>query len=414
MAPTPTTGLADAMLPLIRTRSDLHRWSASNAHGRDMHEAIDILEQDTAAGPAERYAVTHKALTSAIKVIARADDSSGIIGDACIRLLNLHPRAAAAAQVKPSKLIDWMMAFQFGDNPVDYFELDIVAYADALGEQGVAAYRSRLAEIEASLGPRPNSEDRWQSANSGAWFTLDWNAKRLAILDRDIDAIVRTHVGDRKVAAWFHQTAEAFEEIGEYDLAIDWARQATQFNLGHQSVKASRYWAKLIDEHRPADSLDTRAFIFRRWPNSGTATELFRASGTAWPSYHDEVLQALSRQPYDAVIFTLNTLHDPRAAWDLAHDLSLDSDRGWATLIDEYERIDALAVIPIHERLVRTELSNTGAEHYRRAGRRLARMRKLVDGTARAAHVDSLIADLREEHRRRPRLQQEFTKAGLP
>ena len=39
----------------------------------------------------ERYAVTHKALTSAIKVIARADDSSGIIGDACRRLLELHP-----------------------------------------------------------------------------------------------------------------------------------------------------------------------------------------------------------------------------------------------------------------------------------------------------------------------------------
>ena len=141
------------------------------------------------------------------------------------------------------------MAFQFGDNPVDYFELDIVAYADALGEQGVGAYRSRLAEIEASLGPRPNSEDRWQSANSGAWFTLDWNAKRLAILDRDIDAIVRTHVGDRKVAARFQQTAEAFEEIGEYDLAIDWARQATQFNLGHcrEMVNTQCTFARRMD-----------------------------------------------------------------------------------------------------------------------------------------------------------------------
>jgi hypothetical protein len=37
------------------------------------------------------YVVTHKALASAIKVIARADDSSGIIGDACRRLLELHP-----------------------------------------------------------------------------------------------------------------------------------------------------------------------------------------------------------------------------------------------------------------------------------------------------------------------------------
>ena len=66
------------------------------------------------------YAVTHKALASAIKVIARADDSSGIIGDACRRLLELHPTVAAAAQG-----LAWgfylMVRFQF-DGDVDYFQ----------------------------------------------------------------------------------------------------------------------------------------------------------------------------------------------------------------------------------------------------------------------------------------------------
>lgn len=414
MASTPTTGLADDVLPLIRSRSDLHRWSAANAHGRDMHEAIDILEQDAEAGPAERYAVTHKALASAIKVIARADDSSGIIGDACRRLLDLHPRAAAAARIKPSKLIDWMIKFQFDDNDVDYFELDIAAYADALGDAGVAAYRDRLADIEASLGPRPSREDRWQSSHSHAWFTLDWNAKRLAVFDRDVDAIIRTHAGDRKVAAWFQDTAEAFEEIGEYDLAVDWARQATEFGLGHQSVTASRYWAKLLEAHRPADSLAARVFLFRRWPNSSTATDLHRAAGDDWPAHRNEVMATLSRQPYDAVTFTLRTLGDAQAAWDLAHDLCLDDDPGWAALIEVYEEIDPLAVLPVHERLVRSALTNTGAEHYRRAAVRLARMRTLAAGTVEAPSVDNLVAELREEHKRRPRLQQEFTRAGLP
>ncbi len=88
--------LSEAVLLLIRTRSDLHRWSAADAHGRQMHEAVDILEGAAAtAEPVEVYAVAHKALASAIKVIARADDSSGIIGDACRRLLGLHPKAAA-------------------------------------------------------------------------------------------------------------------------------------------------------------------------------------------------------------------------------------------------------------------------------------------------------------------------------
>ena len=77
--------LADAVLPLVRTRADLHRWSVANAHGVQMHDAVDLLEQAVESeDPATVYAVTHRALASAMKLIARADDSSGIIGDACL------------------------------------------------------------------------------------------------------------------------------------------------------------------------------------------------------------------------------------------------------------------------------------------------------------------------------------------
>lgn len=38
------TSLADAVLPLIRASAELWRWNTANAHGRDMHEAIDIVE----------------------------------------------------------------------------------------------------------------------------------------------------------------------------------------------------------------------------------------------------------------------------------------------------------------------------------------------------------------------------------
>ncbi len=96
------SALSDAVLPLVRTRAELLRWSASNEHGAQMHDAIDILEAAAATGdPADVYAVTHQALASAVKVISRADDSAGIIGDACRRPLDLHPRAAARAGVPP-------------------------------------------------------------------------------------------------------------------------------------------------------------------------------------------------------------------------------------------------------------------------------------------------------------------------
>lgn len=406
--------LSDAVLPLVRTRSDLHRWSLANSHGRQMHEAVDILEAAAATTePTEVYAVTHKALASAIKVIARADDSSGIIGNACRRLLDLHPEAAAAAGVPSVKLVDWMMTFQF-DGDVDYFELDPVAYAPALGEKGMASYRARLDEVRAALGPEPAESQRWSMPDRHERWVLEWNDRRLAVFDRDVGAIVRTHARDRKVAAWFQDTAEALEEIGEIDLAIDGARQALDVGPRHQSLKAADYWCTLLAEHRPDDLLDARLLVFRHWPSSSTAAYLYEHAGDAWPDLRDEVIAGLASSPRDAVAFAQLSLKDVQLAWNLAHSLGLDDDQTWSDLAKAYEKVDPLAVLPVLTLLVENELTVADAQHYRSAARRLAKMRKLAAGSEKAAEVDNLVAALRKTHRRRPRLQQEFDRADLP
>lgn len=153
------------------------------------------------------------------------------------------------------------------------------------------------------------------------------------MLDHDIDAIIRTHAKDRKVAAWFEDTAEAFEEIGEIDLAIDWAKQATDFDRGHQSLKAADYWCRLLEEHRPAEALEARLLVFRRWPSSTTAARLHNAAGKSWTEYRDEVVATLAASPDDAVLFALLTLKEPEFAWNLAHSLALDSDHTWSELV---------------------------------------------------------------------------------
>jgi hypothetical protein len=92
---TGVSDLADAVLPLIRTRADIWRWSAANEHGRRMNDAVEILERAAEIeDPALVFAVTQKAISSALKVIMRADDSSGIIVDAPagVRILMLRCR----------------------------------------------------------------------------------------------------------------------------------------------------------------------------------------------------------------------------------------------------------------------------------------------------------------------------------
>jgi len=60
------------VLGLIRTRADLHRQGAANAHGRQMHEAVDLLRNAAgSADPAGLLAVVEKAITTAVRVVGR-------------------------------------------------------------------------------------------------------------------------------------------------------------------------------------------------------------------------------------------------------------------------------------------------------------------------------------------------------
>ena len=344
------SSLADAVLPLIRTRGDVWRWDAADAQGDRMHDAIDILERELpSADPQEAYAVVHKALASAVKVIARADDSSGVIGGACQRLLD-----------------------------------------------------------------QVTEETRWTGPHAHEYGVLEWNERRLAVFDRNVDEIIRTHARGRKVAAMFDDTAHALEEIGEIELAILWARMATEFDLGHQSLRASEYWCELLESHHPDEVAAARQMLFDRWPSAATASRLRRAAGRNWVELEDAVIETLSGQPNEAVTFVLDDLKDAGRAWRMAHDLAVTSDPVWSNLLKKYEAIEPLATLDVHRRLVETALQKAEVRNYSLAALRLARMRTLAKGTDRSDEVARFIAELREQHRRRPRLQQEFDRARLP
>ena len=414
--------LADAVLPLIRTsRRDLWRYAASNEHGAQMRDAVTLLEVAIAAPeelveegvrpptPTELYTTVHKALASALKVIARADDSAGIIGDVCRDLIDMHAPAAAAAQVKPVKLADWVFDFHF-DDEVDYFELDPVAYAPALGEEGLARLRQRVEELRFET----RSVADGPGGGGHASGILRWFDKRFAVLDRDVEAIVRTHLGDGRVAAWHEDVAEAFEEIGELELAIEWAHRAVMFDRGHQARRASRRWWELLEAHRPNALPEAARTIFRRWPDDETGARLVEVVG---PEAAGEVQVLLEAHPAELVRFQLGTLRDVRLAWQTAHRLHLGDDGVWWSLAQEYQAVDVVAALGVQVRVVAESLVVTNQRRYRPAAADLGRLRRVAReaGSAEAlALVDGAIAELRERYRRRPTMIAAFDRAGLP
>ncbi len=415
--------LADLVLPLIRSRSrDLWRYSVSNEHGEQMHDAIDILETalddpnliaseygGTEPSPREVYQVTHRALASAIRVIARADDSAGIIGDACRRLTALHPRAAALAETPPVKLADWMFDFHF-DDEVDYFELDPVAYAPALGDRG----RARLHERVEAL--RREFDDARAHGTARTFdhreHLLTWFDQRFAVLDRDIEAIIRTHLRDGRVAAWFEDVAEAFEEIGRDDLAIEWAARATLFDHGHQSRRAAERWWRLLTTCRPLDLPDAARTIFDRWPSAGTGARLVETVGR---DVLDDVQATLEPQPRELVRLQLETLRDVGTAWESAHRLGLTDDQLWGQLAKAYLPIDPTGAIRVQLQFVAASLEVADTRKYRPAARDLIKIRAsaLTTGPEALAEVNDVLADLRDRYRRRPSLLAALDRAKL-
>jgi hypothetical protein len=414
--------LADTVLPLMRSsRRDLWKWDVSNEQGDRMHHGLALLEVAfknprslplygvELASPKEVYRVTHRALASAVRVIARADDSSGIIGDACVGLIDLHARAAAMAGVPPLKLADWMFDFHF-DDQVDFFNLDPVAYAPALGEKGLARLRARIDALRAEIPPADPGVARFDHRG----FVVEWFDKRLAVLDRDVEAIIRTHLRDGRVAAWHEDVAKAFEEIERYDLAIEWAERATRFDLGFQSQHASHRWWRLLAEHSPSDLPDAARVIFSRWPSASTGVQLVDTVGTG---ALDEVLSTLASRPADLVRFQLEHVRDPRLAWETAHRLELRDDRVWSDLAEAYFPIDPVAAIQVQLRLVAASVREANTRAYRPAARELATLRKSAtraNSPEALALVDSTLADLRERYRRRPSFLAALDRARLP
>ena len=188
----------------LRTRRFLDYWAK---HGMgDRRDVRSWLSSRRRCGPSRRASSSsccNARWRHVAKVILHADDSSGLIGDLVRDLLDLHARACDVGVAEPHKLAAWMIRFRFGDQ--DFFEIDPVRYAAALGDAGMVAYRSAVEQID--------------DADS---YGVRYVRERLAVLDRDIEAIVRLHGGDLTNVFQFLHVAEAMVELGRDDLVLEW------------------------------------------------------------------------------------------------------------------------------------------------------------------------------------------------
>ena len=243
------SSLADIVLPSFRSRTrsflDEDRAARRALKMQDGICVLDFAVEDSSEDSAEVFSIVQEALEIAVGVIANADDSLGMLSEVVEELIELHVKSAQRAKPDPLVLAEWFIAFH-ETTEVDYFELDPVAYSKVLGEDGLARVRAWAENADA--------------------FRRKYMEKRFAVLEQNVEAIVRTHLAEDGYVVFFEGLARALEEIGEYDAAWEYAKRGTESGSDWQARSCGQYWVDLARKWYPEREEDVAKQVLSTWP----------------------------------------------------------------------------------------------------------------------------------------------------
>jgi hypothetical protein len=347
----------------------------------------------------ELVALLQRAVGHVVKVIYNADDSSGLIGDLVRELLELHVLVCDAGVADPVKLAGWMIRFRFADQ--DFFEVDPVRYASALGGEGMAAYRDAIDAID----------------DAGS-FAVRYARERLAVLDGDIETIVELAGGDLSVPYHFFRVAEAMAELGRDDLALEWTSRGIAETSGWQ---VSVLYDFACDTHarlgEPLEVLRLRRAHHERMPSSSTYSALRKAAGEvdAWEVEREAARAALKSRDVCGYVVALLSDGDARLAWDAAMTAQpeeIDADL-WLRLAESREANHPADALAVYQRVVDEVLQETDRRAYANAVRILKRARSAADRAHKHESFTDHVSSLRQQYRRRPTLMAMLDRASF-
>jgi hypothetical protein len=347
----------------------------------------------------ELVELLQRAVGHVVKVIQRADDSSGLIGDLARELLDLHARSCDAGVADPVKLAAWMIRFRFADQ--DFFDVDPVRYAAALGEEGLAAYRSALDQMD----------------EAGA-YGLQYVRERLAVLDRDIDAIVRLHGGDLTNPFQFVHVAEAMAELGRDDLVLEWTSRGIAETNGWGIY---RLYDLACETHtrlgQSIEVLRLRRSHHERMPSSSTYAALRTAAEAvdSWQVERPAARAALQKSDIRGFVDALLEDADRELAWDVATAAApdeLDAEQ-WLRLAESREAEHPEDALAVYQAVAGEILQTADRRAYQTGVRILKKAAKAAHAADRVEDFSNQVGRLRDQYRRRPTLIAMLDKAGF-
>lgn len=384
----------------LRTRRFLG-YRESSEWARAARPVVEELRSVAVASPSRELVVlVERAVGHVVKVIMHADDSNGTIGDLVRELLAVHAQACDAGGADPVKLAAWMVRFSCDDQ--DFFEVDPVRYAGALGERGLQVYRHAIEE-------RGDGE---------RVFAVRWARERLAVLDGDGEAVVALLGGDLSAPHQFIRVSEAMAELGREEEVLLWARRGIAETDGWQVAQLYDL-ACGVYERRSAslEVLRLRREQHERMASASTYSCLRRAADAvgAWDIERDAARLALRERGLGGLVDALLDEGEVDGAWSVAHE-DADWEPGCSQRLRLAEAREAQRpeqALPWYMLVADELLLETGRRSYARAVPVLKRARRAAEAAGQGEWFATQVADLRERHRRRPTLIAMLDKAGI-
>jgi len=392
---------------VLRTRRYLD-WRQTREYADAAQPVVDLLERAVESSSSQQLVeLLQRSMSHVLRVLHRADDD-GLIGGVFDQLLELHGRACQLARPDAVRLAKWLVAASF--DPEWFSPPDPVLYADALGERGLHLYREAAERELASADP----SDPYSTARVHGRYVV----QRVAVIDRDPDAVVASFAHIERVSYREAEIAEAMREIGRDDLALEHARMGLDADHLFDRPKLARIADAILVEQGDAEGLfDLRRAGHQAQPTRSSYTGLREAATSldCWEAERPSAIVALGRSDPGELIAVLLDEGRVDEAWDAyqANESARLNEKDVLALIEARGVDHPSDAMDAYLRLADTHLVNTGREHYERAVRLVKKAVAPARRADRETDLRAHVAELRVIHKGRPTLIALLDRAGL-
>jgi hypothetical protein len=404
-------------------------YGAARGYADRMHELLDQVDDLTEDGlPDAATDMAEHALGLLEEAYGLIDDSDGELRSVQARAEAIHLDACEAGRPDPvmlgTRLAVWALRSGW-----EFFVGAPSEYAEVLGPAGLAAFESVVDEEFLKL-PRLAPEEGRDLAFRSERYRPTHLKESLAAL-RGPDAVVEVIAHDLSAPYQFLRAAEVLAEAGRDDDALDWlARGSAAFDKSD-----ARLGAFAADLHhrngRHGQAAEIAWEQFRARPELTGYQRVHDFAGAAgeWAERRTAAVELLQAQPVAGEAAPVSPLWEPRghstlvevlmweddieAAWEAAH-------RGgctrylWLALARRRAAEKPGDAIPVLQREILAAVGRVERAGYREGAELGKELRGYAERAGKSEEFTTWILAVRKDNVRRPALQDEFSRAGLP